>query len=113
MVSWPWGPNLVHPGALREGPALAGTGRFTDSEPGRARAGCLPVVGTVCGCDRGIRTVRDQPLEEMACPKADGRPLGGAYVAAASIKIAHEHDVLPGNMPVGPGTVRVNRTHCP
>lgn len=113
MVSWPWGPNLVHPGALREGPALAGTGRFTDSEPERACAGCLPVVGTVCGCDRSVRTVRDQPLEETACPKADGRPLGGAYVAAASIEVAHEHDVLPGNMPVGPGTVRVNRTHCP
>lgn len=75
--------------------------------------GCLPVISTVCGCGCGVRTVRDQPLEDGACPKANGRPLGGSDVAAASIEISHEHDVLPGDMPVGPGTNRAKRTHCP
>lgn len=64
------------------------------------------------GCDCGVGTVRNQPLEDGACPKADGRPLGGSDVVAASIEISHEHDVLPGDMPVGPGTNGASRAHC-
>lgn len=56
---------------------------------------CSPVIGTVRGCHRGVGGVRNQPLEGRACAQADGRPLRRGHVAAASIEIAHQHDVLP------------------
>lgn len=54
-----------------------------------------PVVGTVRGCDRGVCSVWNQPLEGRARAQADGWPGRGAHIAAASVEIAHQHDVLP------------------
>lgn len=77
-----------------EGNSRAGNNRSLEQSSSNHN----PVVSTVCGCDCGVCTIGDQPLEDGACPKANGRPLGGSDVAAASIEISHEHDVLPGDM---------------
>lgn len=55
----------------------------------------LPVIGTVCALlDRGVLLVPDQPNELGVHPQADVLPGLLGDVAAASIEVTHENEIL-------------------